>query len=84
MATIQLKNVAPDVHAELRRRADLRGTTIRDYVMELIRADQGKPTMEEWLDEVRSLPPIDLGGQSSAELIAEVRAEREADLDQRS
>lgn len=82
MATIQLKNVPAEVHAELRRRAQLRETTIRDYVLDLIRADQALPTMEEWLEEVRSLEPFEVEG-SSADLIAEVRREREDELDRR-
>jgi hypothetical protein len=36
MSIIQVKNVPPAMHSELRRRAQQEGTTIRDYVMKLI------------------------------------------------
>jgi hypothetical protein len=83
MSNIQLKNVPEHVHAELRRRATLRGTTIRDYVLDLIERDQARAAAEDWLDEVRKLPPLELP-ESPAETIRAIREEREEELDYRS
>lgn len=47
MPNLQIKNVPEDVHAELRRRAELEGTTVRDYVLGMIRRDQRLPARPE-------------------------------------
>jgi hypothetical protein len=82
MSNIQLKNVPEHVHQELRRRARLRGTTIRDYVLDLIAQDQVTPPYEDWIEEVRSWPPLDLP-ESPAEAIRAIREEREEELDRK-
>lgn len=76
MGNVQVKGVPEEVHAELRRRAAARGRTVRDYLLELIIRDQQRPTREEWLARLHQLPPVDTGG---ADLVAEVRRERELD-----
>jgi hypothetical protein len=45
------------------------------YVIEVLRDDLARPTMAEWAAEIRSRPPIDLGGKSGAELVRETRRE---------
>lgn len=82
MANLQIKHVPDDMHAELRRRAELAGKTLRDYVLDLIRVDQQLPSKEEWLADVRSAEPVELGRPVS-ELIAEDRAERDREMDRR-
>ncbi len=84
MSNIQLKNVPEAVHEELRRRAALRGASIRDYVLELIERDQAFPAWEEWIEEVRRLPPLELGGESAADVVRAVRDEREGELERRT
>lgn len=80
MANLQVKNVPEDIHAELRRRAELRGVTLREYVLDLLRRDQARPSKEEWLRHHQTLPrtvldrPID-------ELIREDREQRTAHLE---
>ena len=74
MSNLQVKDVPDAVHAELRRRAQLSGRTIRDYMLDLIRRDLAAPSREEWLAAVRRLKPLD-PGEPAAEAI---RAEREA------
>lgn len=82
MGNLQIKNVPEDVHAELRRRATDRGMTQRDYMLELIRRDQERPTWAEWQARRKVRKPIDLGA-SGAELIRQVREERERPLSDR-
>jgi hypothetical protein len=80
VANLQIKNVPADMHEELRRRAKLRRMSVRDYVLDLIEADQALPTMGEWLAELAEIRPAGLEHVDAAELIADVRAEHEADL----
>jgi hypothetical protein len=80
MGNIQIKNVPDEVHSELRRRAEEAGLSLRDYVLRLIRRDQLLPSRKEWLRSLKELEKVE-GGPSAAELIAEGRAERVAQLD---
>ena len=75
MSHIQVKDVPDAMHAELRRRAELAGKTIRDYVLELIRRDLAAPSREEWIESARRMRPLDLGGRA-AKLIAAERGAR--------
>jgi hypothetical protein len=79
MSIIQVKNVPPAMHGELRRRASQEGLTIRDYVLKLIERDQRLPSKADWLDRVAELEPVSVS-QSAAEMIREAREERDAEL----
>jgi antitoxin FitA len=59
MSNVQIKNVDADLHEQLRKRATAEGTSLSEYVLELIRRDLRKPTRREWLAKVRTLRPID-------------------------
>jgi antitoxin FitA len=83
MGIIQMKNVPDDLHDELRRRASRAGMTVRDYVIALIARDQSRPTLEEWLEEIASDPPVDMG-ESPAEAVRAGREERERELEGRN
>jgi plasmid stability protein len=76
MATLQVKDVPDDLHRELRRRADLDGLSIRDYLLRLIRNDQQRPPATEWLARLRRLEPLDLGAPA-ADLVQADRAVRD-------
>ncbi len=65
MATLQVKDVPEDLHRELRRRADLEGMSIRDYLLRLIRKDQQRPPSTEWLARLRRLEPLDFGAPAA-------------------
>lgn len=80
VGNVQVKGVPEEVHAELRRRADARGWTVRDYLLDLIVRDQRRPTREEWLQRLHQVPPAEEGG---ADLVREARQEREQQLDSR-
>jgi plasmid stability protein len=82
MANLQIKNLPEDLHAELRRRARLDGVTIRDYVFGLIRNDQALAHKRDWLHRMRARRPVPLD-RPTAELIAQDRAERDAEMDRR-
>jgi hypothetical protein len=83
MSIIQVKNVPPEVHGELRRRAGQEGLTIRDYVLKLIERDQRLPSKADWLARVAQLEPVAVS-TPAAEVIREARAERDEQLMKRS
>jgi hypothetical protein len=83
MSIIQVKNVPPAMHSELRRRAGQEGMTIRDYMMKLIERDQRIPSKRDWLERVAELEPVAVS-QSAAEMVREGREERDGELMERS
>jgi antitoxin FitA len=74
VANLQIKDLPDDLHDELRRRAEQSSTSIRAYVIELIRRDQALASPLDWLEEIRSRQPIDLG-EPASELIRAAREE---------
>lgn len=79
MGNLQIKDVPNELHAELRRRAEEQGRSVRDYVLDLLRRDQQRPTRQEWLGRVRQLAPTDLGAPV-VESLHEDREERDREL----
>lgn len=76
MSNLQVKDIPKPMHDELRRRAELAGKSLRDYVLDLIRRDLAAPSREQWLAAVRELEPV-YGGPPAAEIIAEERKARD-------
>ena len=52
VSAIQVKNVPPDLHDELRRRAAAEGKTVGEVILEALRRDLRQRTMREWLDNL--------------------------------
>jgi antitoxin FitA len=59
MATLQVRNLPDDLHAELRARAAEEGTTLSDLVTRLIRRELAVPSMRRWLAELATAPERD-------------------------
>jgi hypothetical protein len=76
VANLQVKHVDPEVHDELRRRAAEAGTTLGEYVLEIIRRDLRRPSRAEWLASVRTLPAIPESDGTTLAAIDAERAER--------
>jgi len=72
---LQIRGIPVTLRERLRRRADGKGLSMSQYVIEILKDDLGRPTLEEWLAEVGKLPPIDLRGRTGAELVREGRRE---------
>ena len=53
MATIQVKNVPPEVHGELRRRAAAAGQSLQEYLLARLKEHANRPTLEDVLDRAR-------------------------------
>lgn len=80
MSSIQIKHVPEDMHEAARRRAASQGKTLTDYALGLLREDLELPTVEEWIERVKSRKPI--RGIDAVASIHEAREEREEELTQ--
>ena len=72
---LQVRGMPLALRERLRRRADGKGLSMSQYVIEILADDLARPTLAEWLAEVGKSPPIDLGGKTGAELVREGRRE---------
>ena len=72
---VQIRGVPAALRERLRRRADSKGLSMSQYVIEILKDDLARPTIAEWAAEVGKLPPIDLGGKTGADLVREGRRE---------
>jgi hypothetical protein len=72
---LQIRGMPVAIRDRLRRRADGKGLSMSQYVIELLKDDLARPSVAEWMSEVGKLPPIDLGGKTGADLVREGRRE---------
>ena len=49
MATVQIRDVPPDIHAVLRSRAAAAGKSLQEYLLERLSSEARRPTIEEVL-----------------------------------
>jgi antitoxin FitA len=73
--SIQVKDVPPEVHATLRRRAAAAGKSLQEYLLARLEEEAATPTLDEILDRA--------GGRAGGKVplesaVAIVRAERDA------
>lgn len=73
MSNVQVKNLEPEIHDQLRERAASAGLSISDYVLDLIRRDLRLPSRRQWLAEIASLPRHDF---SRADVVGALHDER--------
>lgn len=55
---IQVRDVRPELHAELVRRAKLRGLTLTDFVESILEREVAQPDPDDWLARVRTRDPL--------------------------
>jgi plasmid stability protein len=75
MPSIQVKDVPPDVHATLTRRAAAAGQSLQEYLLAHLSAEAATPTLDEVLARIGRRRGVDLGFEEAARL---VRDERDA------
>lgn len=75
-----VRDLPEGVHAELVRRAGARGMSLRAYVVEVLSAHAHSPTLNDWLERVRALPPVQ-AKTSGARLVKEGRGQDDALVD---
>jgi hypothetical protein len=54
VSAIQVKNVPPELHDELRRRAAAEGKTVGEVILESLRRDLRRQSLRTWLDGVHA------------------------------
>ena len=74
MPSVQIKNVPPDVHRVLRRRAAGAGKSLQEYLLSELSEQARRPTLSEVLERAggRAGGSVPLAGAAEA-----VRAERD-------
>jgi antitoxin FitA len=76
MATVQIKNVPPDVHQVLRDRAGKAGQSLQAYLLAQLEEQASKPTIKELFDRINTERS---GGRVSPAYAAKVvREDRDA------
>lgn len=73
MADLLIRDLDPDAHRELKRRAERDGQSLQSYVARVLVAHTGHPDLVEWLAELDRLEPV-LGTRGS-DAVAAARAE---------
>lgn len=76
---LQIRGIPVALRDNLRRRAARKGVSMSQYVVQKLRADLERPSLDEWLDDLRTLRPVDLGGLTGADLVREGREEDDAE-----
>lgn len=76
MPSIQVKDVPPDVHAILTRRAAAAGQSLQEYLLARLTADAAAPTMDEVLARIGRRRGVDLGFDEAARLVRDGRDAR--------
>jgi antitoxin FitA len=75
MPSIQIKNVPPDVHRVLRRRAGEAGQSLQEYLLAWLEAEARAPTLEEVLERAGGRAG---GSVSLSDAADQLRAERDS------
>lgn len=70
---VQIRNMPDDMHRILKSRAAARGVSLSDYLIQELRKSAEVPTIQEWLERVRSREPVIPFSTEDA-----VRAERDS------
>lgn len=74
MPTIQIKDVSPEAHAELRRRAAAAGQSLQEYLRARLEAESARPTLDEVLTRAGGRAG---GSVSFSEAVELVRGDRD-------
>ena len=72
-ARIQIRNVPDELHRTLKSRAALAGQSLSDYLLHHVRAMAARPTVDELLEQLHNLPPLEL----ASDPVAIIRGERD-------
>jgi antitoxin FitA len=79
MPHVQIRNMPADMHRTFKVRAAQKGMSLSEYLLSELRPIAELPTLEEWVDEVRSRPGVVLE-KSAADIIREEREQRDDEL----
>ena len=72
---IQIRNVPEALHRKLKARAAEAGLSLSDYLLREMRKTAQRPTMEELLERLKRLPPVEVS-ESPADILRAARDDR--------
>lgn len=78
---LQIRGIPIATRDKLRRKAKSSGVSMSKYLIDLIDRQVDTMPLDEWFALVRKDPPVDIG-MSAADLLKEVRDERDAHWDE--
>lgn len=79
---LQIRKMPALLRDRLRVRARRKGKTMSQYVIDVLGEDLERPTIDEWLSELRQLPPIPRPkGVTGVTLVREAREEEDREIE---
>jgi antitoxin FitA len=78
MPSIQIKNVPPDVHRTLRRRAAEAGMSLQEYLLADLTERARQPTLEEIFREIEQERTDAVRGVPIDEIVRIIREDRDS------
>lgn len=82
MPNVLIRDLPPEPHGELTRRAAARGQSLQAYLVAELTALAERPTLDDLLDRIERTGGGTTGGSTAVEDLAAVREERAQQLDQ--
>jgi hypothetical protein len=73
MTDLLIRNLDPDTHRELKRRAERSGQSLQSYVAGLLQAHTRRPALVDWLARLDDVAPVE--GVIGADAVAAARDE---------
>ena len=73
MGDVLIRSLDATTHAELKRRAVVAGVSLQAYVTQLLDDHVRRPTVEDWLERLDEIDPVE--EISGSEAVAAARAE---------
>ena len=80
LTNIQIRGVPRELLHKLRARSTKQRKTMSQYAIEVLENDLSRPSMEEWLEEVRRHRIPVRGSMTGAQAVREAREERAEQL----
>ncbi|HEY8807329.1 MAG TPA: hypothetical protein VIN70_07070 [Candidatus Limnocylindria bacterium] len=78
---LQIRGIPIAARDKLRRKAESKGVSMSQYLIDLIDREVETMPLDEWLAMVRKNPRVDIG-MSAADLLREIHAEEDAHWDE--
>jgi len=82
VSNLQVKNLPDDLHEKLRERAREQHTTVSQLVTRILNRELARPSMDQWLAQLDSLPRTDKDIDTQA-VLDEIRGPWPDDVDAR-
>jgi plasmid stability protein len=72
---IQIRNVPNSLHRKLKIRAAEKDMTLTDYVKQILETEIKRPTLAEFAERLKKLPPVNV---TTDDIVEAIRADRDS------